>query len=148
MPLRLRGKPLGLMIVRQQPTTFPVAHVLSKLKAGRRVMIEYLEVNEARRAAINIAYESLDAEDAPDSFKLAVFQIARPKAIRYGLEVVRGRRACARCLCDALYEVFGSFVCAHHRRAKTACPNCHPKPKKELTHEQHHSSPAAVLPRS
>jgi len=121
-----------IIIVRDQATTFPIAQVLSKTVKGRRTIWEFRKAIEAKRMAIRIAFDTLDQEDI-ESFKLALFVVRKPRSLRYGLEVVVGRRLCVLCQCDMAYEKYGFPVCKYHRRngeSDPPCPVCDTTPKK------------------
>ena len=136
------------MIVRDRPTVFPVAQVLSRLKGGKRKIWEFEGANEARRMGIRIVYDTLGVEYS-ESFKLSVFIIRKPRSIKYGLELVKGRRVCVLCSCIQTHEKYGFPVCKYHWRYgedDPPCPTCNPpKPVKVNRKERRAAKKAAQL---
>jgi hypothetical protein len=117
-----------IMVVRDQPTVFPVAQVLSKLKGGKRKIWMFESPNEARLIALRIVYDTLGVEIS-ESFKLSAFIIRRARSIRYGLEVTKGRKICEKCECVMTHERMGHPLCRYHYLSKADapdCPTCYP----------------------
>lgn len=130
MVIYYKDKPIPIMMVRDRPTTHPVAQVLAKTKKGKRKIWQFHEVLEAKRMALRIVYDTLGVEESA-SFKIAVFLVQKPRSVRYGLEIVSGRQRCAICKCDMAYLKFGFPVCKYHYRKgedDPPCPICNPAP--------------------
>lgn len=117
-----------ILVLRGHPTVYPVAQVLAKIKAGRKKIWMFKSPNEARQIAVRICYDTLGV-DYSESFKLSEFIIRRPRSIRYGLELVRGRVSCHHCACLMEYERFGHRLCRFHYKHKpdVRCTDCTPK---------------------
>ena len=124
-----KDDPVPIIMVRDQPTTHPIAQVLGKMKAGRKKIWMFETPREARLIGIRICFDTLGVEES-ESFRLNAFIIRRPRSVRYGLELVKGRVLCTKCQCHMVYEVFGQPRCKYHYRAKHdagPCPTCQPK---------------------
>jgi hypothetical protein len=143
MKIYFKRSPVPVMMLRKRPTTLAPAQVLSRTVKGKREPWLFPKVNEARRIALRICYDTLAAYDKiPERLRLRLYVYRRPRSVMYGIEVVEGRKRCCICHCDMQYEKFGFPVCTYHYRKKESdppCPVCNWPPVVKLNRRERRS---------